>query len=147
MGEGTASATRALGPVRGSPPLLRIAGFLGSLALTFIGLTAITFVIGRVMPVDPVLAIVGDRASNEVYQQVYRQLGLDQPVYVQYLRYLGQLFAGDLGTSIMTARPVAEDIRRFFPATLELATVATLLGVFIGIPMGVFAAWKAAKQK
>ena len=140
MGEGTASAPRALGPVRGAPALLRIAGFLGSLALTFIGLTAITFVIGRVMPVDPVLAIVGDRASDEVYQQVYRQLGLDQPVYVQYLRYLGQLFAGDLGTSIMTARPVAEDIRRFFPATLELATVATLLGVFIGIPMGVFAA-------
>ena len=127
----------------GLPPpsaLAKIAGVLASLALTFLGLTAITFVIGRVMPVDPVLAIVGDRASDEVYQQVYLQLGLDKPIYIQYLRYLGQLAEGDLGTSIMTAQPVAEDILRFFPATLELATIATLLGVFVGVPMGVFAA-------
>ena len=127
----------------GLPPpsaLGKILGVLASLLLTFLGLTAITFVIGRVMPVDPVLAIVGDRASEEVYQQVYLQLGLDKPIYIQYLRYLGQLAEGDLGTSIMTAQPVAEDILRFFPATLELATVATLLGVFVGVPMGVFAA-------
>jgi len=124
------------------PPsaIVKIAGVLFSLALTFLGLTAITFVISRVMPVDPVLAIVGDRASNEVYQQVYLQLGLDKPVYVQYLKYLGQLAQGDLGSSIMTTRPVLEDIGRFFPATLELATVATLLGIFVGVPMGVFAA-------
>ena len=108
--------------------------------MTFIGLTAITFIIGRLMPADPVLAIVGDRASNEVYQQVYLQLGLDKPIYVQYFRYLAQLIEGDLGTSIMTAQPVLEDILRFFPATLELATIATLLGVFVGIPMGVLAA-------
>ncbi len=125
-----------------TPPstLVKIIGVLFSLALTFLGLTAITFVISRVMPVDPVLAIVGDRASNEVYQQVYLQLGLDKPVYVQYLKYLGQLAQGDLGSSIMTTRPVIEDIKRFFPATLELATVATLLGIFVGVPMGVFAA-------
>jgi len=92
------------------------------------------------MPADPVLAIVGDRASQEVYDQVYLQLGLDKPVYIQYLRYLEQLVEGDLGTSIMTAQPVMEDILRFFPATLELATVATLLGIFVGIPMGVLAA-------
>ncbi len=120
--------------------LFKISGVLISVALTFLGLTAITFVISRVMPVDPVLAIVGDRASNEVYQQVYLQLGLDKPIYVQYLRYLAQLAEGDLGTSIMTTQPVIEDIKRFFPATLELATVATLLGIFIGVPMGVFAA-------
>ncbi len=139
---GSAASERpgAAGSRSRAPALVSIAGFLSSLLLTFVGLTAITFVIGRVMPVDPVLAIVGDRASEEVYQQVYRELGLDQPVYVQYLRYLQQLFDGDLGTSIMTARPVAEDILRFFPATLELATVATLLGVFVGVPMGVFAA-------
>ncbi len=120
--------------------LVKISGVLVSLVLTFLGLTAITFVISRVMPVDPVLAIVGDRASNEVYQQVYLQLGLDKPIYIQYLRYLGQLAEGDLGTSIMTAQPVIEDIKRFFPATLELATIATLLGIFVGVPMGVFAA-------
>ncbi len=141
MSEGSATGQRSAPPGHGrASALVSVVGFLSSLLLTFIGLTAITFIIGRVMPVDPVLAIVGDRASEEVYQQVYLQLGLDQPVYVQYLRYLQQLFDGDLGTSIMTARPVAEDILRFFPATLELATVATLLGVFVGVPMGVFAA-------
>ncbi len=120
--------------------LVKIVGVLASLLLTFIGLTAITFVIGRVMPADPVLAIVGDRASQEVYDQVFLQLGLDKPVYIQYFKYIGQLLQGDLGISIMTAQPVADDIRRFFPATLELATIATLLGIFVGIPMGVLAA-------
>ncbi|MFZ9037065.1 MAG: ABC transporter permease [Gammaproteobacteria bacterium] len=136
-----ASSSKAAGPGLALPSkLVKISGVLVSLTLTFLGLTAITFVISRVMPVDPVLAIVGDRASNEVYQQVYLQLGLDKPIYIQYLRYLGQLAEGDLGTSIMTAQPVIEDIKRFFPATLELATIATLLGIFIGVPMGVFAA-------
>ena len=125
--------------------LVKVSGVIASLILTFIGLTAITFTIGRVMPADPVLAIVGDRASQQVYDQVFLQLGLDKPIYVQYFKYLGQLLQGDLGTSIMTAQPVAEDIRRFFPATLELATVATLLGVFVGIPMGVFAAVKQGR--
>ena len=111
-----------------------------TLFLTFIGLTAITFMIGRVMPADPVLAIVGDRAPQDVYDQVYLKLGLDKPIYVQYVRYLGQLAQGDLGKSIMTTRPVLEDILRFFPATLELATIATLLGIFIGVPTGVMAA-------
>ncbi len=141
MPEASTSGHNAAGPGWAPPAfLVKVAGVLLSLTLTFLGLTAITFVIGRVMPVDPVLAIVGDRASDEVYQQVYLQLGLDKPIVVQYFRYLGQLFEGDLGTSIMTAQPVAEDIARFFPATLELATVATLLGVFVGVPMGVFAA-------
>ena len=120
--------------------VVKIAGVFASLIMTFIGLTAITFVIGRLMPADPVLAIVGDRASQDVYEQVYLQLGLDKPIYIQYFLYLGQLLEGDLGTSIMTAQPVSEDILRFFPATLELATIATLLGIFVGIPMGVLAA-------
>ncbi|MCP4470381.1 MAG: ABC transporter permease [Gammaproteobacteria bacterium] len=125
--------------------LVKASGVIVSLILTFVGLTAVTFTIGRVMPADPVLAIVGDRASQEVYDQVFLQLGLDKPIYVQYLKYLGQLLQGDLGTSIMTAQPVAEDILRFFPATMELATVATLLGVFVGIPMGVLAAVKQGR--
>ena len=141
MDESNTSGRQTGGPGLALPSnLVKIAGVLASLVMTFIGLTAITFVIGRLMPADPVLAIVGDRASNEVYQQVYLQLGLDKPIYVQYFRYLSQLLEGDLGTSIMTAQPVAEDILRFFPATLELATIATLLGVFVGIPMGVLAA-------
>jgi peptide/nickel transport system permease protein len=141
MDKTTASGRQTAGLISDLPSkLFKIAGVLLSLSLTFLGLTAITFVIGRVMPADPVLAIVGDRASQEVYDQVFLQLGLDKPIYVQYLRYLGQLAQGELGTSIMTARPVIEDIRRFFPATLELATIATLLGIFVGVPMGVMAA-------
>ena len=141
MDKTTASGRQTAGLISALPSkLFKIAGVLLSLSLTFLGLTAITFVIGRVMPADPVLAIVGDRASQEVYDQVFLQLGLDKPIYVQYLRYLGQLAQGELGTSIMTAQPVIEDIRRFFPATLELATIATLLGIFVGVPMGVMAA-------
>ncbi len=143
MAESASARQEAAGPSVSSAPLstLRtLAGVLSTLLLTFIGLTAITFVIGRVMPADPVLAVVGDRASQAVYEQVYQEMGLDRPLYEQYWRYLGKLVQGDLGTSIMTARPVMDDILRFFPATLELATIATLLGIFLGIPMGVLAA-------
>ena len=118
---------------------------IASLGLTFLGLTLITFVIARVMPLDPVLAIVGDRASQDVYDATYKALGLDQPIIVQYFAYLGQILTGDLGTSIHTSRPVAEDLLRFFPATLELATLATILGVVIGVPMGVLAAVRQGK--
>ncbi len=111
-----------------------------TLLLTFIGLTAITFTIGRVMPADPVLAVIGDRAPQAAYERVFKEMGLDKPIYEQYFRYLGELSRGDLGTSIMTSQPVSEDIKRFFPATLELSTIATLIGVLLGIPMGVLAA-------
>jgi peptide/nickel transport system permease protein len=111
-----------------------------TLLLTFIGLTAVTFTIGRVMPADPVLAVIGDRAPQAAYDRVYKEMGLDQPIYKQYYRYLGELSRGDLGTSIMTSQPVLEDIKRFFPATLELSTIATLIGVLLGVPMGVLAA-------
>lgn len=117
-----------------------LANTILTLVLTFLGLTAVTFAIGRVMPSDPVLAIIGDRASNEVYEATFKAMGLDRPIYEQYWRYLTELMNGDLGTSIMTARPVLTDILIFFPATLELATIGTLIGVFLGIPMGVLAA-------
>jgi peptide/nickel transport system permease protein len=129
------------GQIPAPPSRLRaLSGVVVTIVLTFVGLTAVTFVIGRVMPVDPVLAIVGDRAPQDVYDRVYLELGLDQPISIQYLRYIRSLVSGDLGTSIMTSQPVMSDIGRFFPATLELATIATLLGVFLGIPMGVLAA-------
>jgi len=92
------------------------------------------------MPADPVLAVVGDRAPQSAYERVYKEMKLDRPIPVQYASYVGELFSGRLGTSIMTTRPVTEDILRFFPATLELATVSTLLGVLVGIPLGVWAA-------
>ncbi|MCT4373181.1 ABC transporter permease [Yangia mangrovi] len=96
--------------------------------------------IGRVMPIDPVLAVIGERASQAQYDQVYLELGLDKPLIVQFGIYVGDVLQGDFGTSIRTGKPVAEDIARVFPATLELATLGTLLGVVLGVPLGVLAA-------
>ncbi|MEM7222259.1 MAG: ABC transporter permease [Pseudomonadota bacterium] len=120
--------------------LTRCAQLAAQLVLTFLGLTAVTFVIGRVIPIDPVIAIVGDRASQSVYEKVRMELGLDRPLYEQYLTYLGKILEGDFGTSVLTSQPVLQDIFRFFPATLELATIATIIGVLLGVPMGVAAA-------
>ena len=111
-----------------------------SVILTFLGLTAVTFVIGRFMPIDPVISIVGDKASTEVYDRVYKELGLDQPVVVQYATYLAKVVRGEFGNSVMTARPVVEDVWRVFPATMELASLALIIGVLVGVPMGVIAA-------
>ncbi len=109
-------------------------------AITLLGLLIVTFLIGRVLPVDPVLAAVGDRASPELYARVRAQMGLDLPLYQQFWHYLGGVLQGDLGTSVLTSQPVLEDIKRVFPATVELATVATLIGVTLGIPAGVVGA-------
>jgi len=121
-------------------PLAKLLAALGTVAVTMLGLLFVTFVIGRVMPIDPVLAIVGERASPETYQQTYEALGLDQPILVQFAYYIGDVVTGDFGRSLLTARPVADDIARVFPATLELATLGTLIGVLLGVPLGVVAA-------
>jgi peptide/nickel transport system permease protein len=113
---------------------------VGSLALTFLGLTVITFCLARVLPIDPVLAIIGDHAPLDVYNRVYKELGLDLPLYQQYWNYLLQLLHGDLGVSNFTNQPVIEDLLHRFPATMELATIAILIGVIFGVPMGVLAA-------
>ena len=111
-----------------------------TVALTFLGLLLVTFLIGRVVPIDPVLAAVGDRASADVYEQVKIELGLHLPLWQQFVVYVGNILQGDLGNSVLTANPVLDDIKRVFPATLELATLATLFGVVLGVPMGVTAA-------
>ena len=109
-------------------------------SVTMIGLLLVTFVIGRVMPIDPVLAVVGDHASEETYLAARNEMGLDQPLYTQLLLYFGKIFRGDLGISSFTQNPVSQDLFNYFPATFELATIATLLGVLLGVPMGVLAA-------
>jgi peptide/nickel transport system permease protein len=123
----------------------RAAALAGSVALTFLGLLLVTFLIGRVVPIDPVLAAVGDRAPEEVYERVRRELGLDRPLPEQFWRYVTQVGRGDFGRSVLTSHLVLDDIRRVFPATLELATVATLIGVVLGVPMGVLAAVNRAR--
>lgn len=116
------------------------AGFVATVFLTFLGLLAITFFIGRVIPIDPVLAVVGDRASNEVYEAARVAMGLDQPLPVQFFHYVVNVFSGDLGQSVSTGRPVVEDLSRFFPATLEMATIGIIIGIALGVPLGVIAA-------
>ena len=113
---------------------------LGSLILTFLGLLLVTFLIGRVVPIDPVLAAVGDRASAAVYEQARVELGLHLPLWQQFLIYVQNALAGDFGESVLTANPVIEDIKRVFPATIELAILGTVIGVVFGIPLGVAAA-------
>ncbi len=127
-----------------SAPALRRAAavgrFLVVIALTYLGLLAVTFFIGRVIPVDPALAIVGDRAPEHVVQRVREELGLNQPLPTQFVRYVGKALQGDFGNSVLTSNPVWDDVKKTFPATLELATCGILIGAGIGVPLGVWAA-------
>ncbi len=108
--------------------------------LTYLGLLAVTFCIGRVIPVDPALAIVGDRAPEHVVQRVREELGLNLPLYQQFGRYVSRAVRGDFGNSVLTSNPVFDDIKKTFPATLELATCGILIGAGLGVPLGVWAA-------
>ena len=112
----------------------------GAVLMTLLGLLAMTFFIGRVMPLDPVLAVVGPDADSSTCDQVYQAMGLDRPLLVQFGYYLRDLAQGDFGNALLTGHPVIEDIARVFPATIELATLAIIFGVVLGLPLGVFAA-------
>jgi peptide/nickel transport system permease protein len=113
--------------------------------VTILGLLAVTFFIARVMPVDPVLAVVGDNARPDVYERARRDMGLDKPVLVQFWLYIQKVFQGDFGRSVLTSNLVIDDIKRVFPATLELATLGTLIGVTLGVPLGVLAATRQGR--
>ena len=129
---------------RGSARLLRssqlVARFLVVILLTYLGLLAVTFFIGRVIPIDPVLAIVGDRAPEHVIARVREELGLNRPLWEQFYIYVSKVLHGDFGRSVLTSNPVMQDIRRTFPATFELATLGIVIGAGIGVPLGVWAA-------
>ncbi|NWC96414.1 MULTISPECIES: ABC transporter permease [unclassified Pseudomonas] len=113
---------------------------LFGLILVVVGVSLITFCISHLIPGDPARLIAGDRASDAIVENIRHQLGLDLPLYQQYGRYMSDLLHGDLGTSIRTSRPVLEDLKTFFPATLELAVAALLLSVLVGVPLGVLSA-------
>ncbi len=125
--------------------LRSLAATAASIPITLFGLVLITFLIGRVVPIDPVLAVVGDRAPQEVVDRTRREMGLDRPLPEQFVRYVGELAGGNLGRSVMTSNRVTTDIARFFPATLELSSVALLLATLVGVPLGVYAAVRQGK--
>ena len=134
------AAPRRRGRSRASRVAISLGVFIVTLALTFLGLLAITFFIGRVVPIDPVLAVVGDRATKAVYDAAKTALGLDRPLLLQFASYVWDVLHGNLGLSVSTGQPVAADLLRVFPATLEMATLGILLGVLLGVPIGVTAA-------
>ena len=118
----------------------KVAGRIVAIATTLLGLLFLTFSMGRLLPADPVLAITGPEVSKEVYDRVFLQLGLDKPVWQQFLSYVRQVLSGDLGVSATTGQPIIVDLLQVFPATVELAVVAMLVGVLMGVPLGITAA-------
>lgn len=117
-----------------------IARRLAMMLLVLFGVLVITFVVSHVVPADPVGAILGGNAPPEKVDALRRQLGLDKPLPQQFVAYLWGAVRGDLGRSLRTGRPVWEDIKQYFPATVELTFSAILLAILLGVPMGVISA-------
>ncbi len=130
------------GAARGLAVASAVGRFVLVAVTTYLGLLAVTFFIGRVIPIDPVLAVLGDRANADVIARTRREMGLDLPLIEQFYVYVKSALSGDFGTSVLTTNPVMADIKRVFPATIELATVGTLIGTLVGVPLGVLAAVK-----
>jgi peptide/nickel transport system permease protein len=117
----------------------RLAWFLP----TVLGLLAVTFVISRVIPADPVALVAGETATPAQVEALRRQLGFDRPLPVQFASYVARLARGDMGTSLYTTRPIVEDLAHRLPATIELTLAAMAVSIAIGIPLGVVSAiWR-----
>ncbi len=112
-------------------------------ATTFLGVTTLAFALIHLIPGDPITLIAGERGvSEERHAALMAQYGFDQPLSTQYVRYIGDVLQGDLGTSIKSKRPVLSEFFALFPATVELSFFAMLLAIAIGLPVGVLAAVK-----
>lgn len=111
--------------------LAHLARRITGLILVLLAMSFIVFCLQSVIPADPVRAMVGPLAPAETVEALRRQLGLDQPLLTQYGRFLARAAEGDLGTSIRTRRPVASDVAKYLPATLELGVVAMLIGIIL----------------
>lgn len=109
-------------------------------AITLFGVIVAVFFMTRVLPGDPAAVKAGGRANQEVLDEIRRQMGLNDPLLVQLGRYLGNVVQGDLGESQRSGQPVRDDLFQRFPATLELALAALIVGATIGIPLGIYGA-------
>ncbi|MGB3646763.1 MAG: ABC transporter permease subunit [Mesorhizobium sp.] len=120
--------------------------FLGRVLVlipTFIGVSIIAFAFIRLLPGDPVMLMSGERVMDPArHAQIMHELGMDRPLVMQYLSYIGGILHGDFGTSIVTKRPIIQQFFALFPATLELSVCAIIFAIVLGIPAGVFAAIK-----
>lgn len=104
------------------------------------GLITVSFIVSRVIPGDPAALAAGEWASQETIERIRHDYGLDKPLWIQYVRFWGNLAQGDLGRSLMSGRRVNDDIALFFPATLELSMVAFAIAAMVGITLGVLSA-------
>jgi peptide/nickel transport system permease protein len=110
---------------------------------TLFGVSLLTFALSRIVPGDPARLAAGAQATPEMYAQIRQEFGLDQPIPVQYWNYVTGILHGDWGRSILSRRPVVDDLRVFWPATLELVVYAIVIAVVIGVPLGILAAVRA----
>ena len=115
---------------------------LGYSVFVLIGLSILIFVIARIMPGDPARMALGARAPEWVIEKLREEMHLNEPIYVQYYYWFKVAIKGDLGTSLVTKRPVTNDIKEFFPATLELVIYTCFLMTIIGVTLGTFAGWR-----
>jgi peptide/nickel transport system permease protein len=110
-----------------------------------LGVIVITFIVSHMIPGDPARLMAGPNAPVEVVLKLRAKLGLDKPLFEQFVIYLSQLVHGDLGVSIATGRPVLDDLLTYFPATLELTLAAMILSVAVGIILGITSATRRNK--
>ncbi len=115
---------------------------LQMLLQVFVAATVIFFLV-RLVPGNPAVAVLGDNATEDQIQRITAQMGLDKPVWNQYLTYLGNVVRGDLGVSLISGRDVATDIRLRIGNTLELAIISVLISLLVGMPLGIIAALRA----
>jgi peptide/nickel transport system permease protein len=116
---------------------------LGFAAITLFAVLTIVFFIVRVLPGDPAIAILGDQASEAALAALRSRLGLDVPLYQQYVVFLGGVVVGDWGVSMVSGRPVIEEIVKVLPATIELTVASLVLGIVVGLPIGI---WSAVRR-
>ncbi|MGX2961738.1 ABC transporter permease [Peribacillus sp. JNUCC 23] len=114
---------------------------LGALIPVLLGMAFIVFMMVRAIPGNPAQLILGQQASKEAVAALTKELGLDQPWYMQFFGYLGGLFSGDLGVSLKTSTPIAEEVWPYLAATIELAIIAMIIAVVIGVNAGIISAW------
>ena len=105
-------------------------------------LTMVTFFLTTIAPSDPAGLWVGPRPKPGQLEKARKQLGLDKPAHVRYVIYLRNLTRGDFGISIRTRQPVTDELKRYFAATIELVTVAIIISLIVGIPLGIYTAFR-----
>lgn len=123
---------------------MRILSYIGHRLIyilpQLVGIVLVSFMLVKSIPGDPAVLMLGPTATPEAIAGLRQQMGLDQPVFIQFFIYLADLFKGDLGTSWQTTRPVLEDLLLRFPATLELVTLSLIVAVIVGVSLGIASA-------